>query len=166
MKKLVLTVVLVALLAAAVVGGQALASSKPADVTVSEETSAILGSSYWGYPLRMKTFEGCFLATDYPDGYEGYILEESYPGVRHVSVTIGARNFNLGVNDWAFILSETCSEVNLYTVDQSTDWVNPGQNFDTFEFNTDNWIIQLNTDIGSHAVYEYAVTITYPSNQW
>ena len=61
MKKLVLTVALVVLLAAAVFAGQALASSKPADVTVSEEASEILfdwGSSYRGYPVRMKTLSG------------------------------------------------------------------------------------------------------------
>ena len=45
MKKVILTVALVALLVAAVFGGQAMASSKSNDISISEETSSILGRS-------------------------------------------------------------------------------------------------------------------------
>lgn len=90
MKKLVLAVTLVVLLAAAVVGGQALASNKPADVTISEETSSILGSAYWGYPLRIKSLSG----TAEISADDQILLDETYPGTRHVSLTV----FNWGVD--------------------------------------------------------------------
>jgi len=165
MKKLVLTVTLVVLLAAAVFGGQAIASNKPADVTVSEETSAIWGSSYWGSPLRMKTFDGCFDAQDYPDGYSGYLLKESYPGIRHVSVTISAYNFNDGPNDSATVSYQNCAGTG-FGIDTDIEWVLPTQTFETFEFNVQNWTIHLQTPKDSTAKYSYAVTVTYPSNQW
>jgi hypothetical protein len=137
-KKLILAVVLVALLAAAVFGGQALASSKPADVSVSEETSEILfdwGGSYWGSPLRIQSFEGCFLATDYPDGYSGIILEERYPEVRHVSVTIIASDFDIFGDDSAIIYLYDCVGTNWW-IDGDSNWPNVN--------------------------YKYAVTVTYP----
>jgi len=164
MKKLVLTVTLVALLAAAVFGGQAIASSKSNDVTVSEETSEVLfdwGGSYWGSPVRTQTFEGCFFATDYPDGYTGNFLRESYPEIRHVSVTIVAYNFDNAGNDIATLYMMDCANT-YYGIDLDINWASPGHNMETFEFNTDNWTIWLNTTIGSTAHYSYAVTVTYP----
>jgi len=167
MKKLVLAVVLVALLAAAAFGGQAIASNKPADVTVSEEASEILfdwGGSYWGSPVRIQSFEGYFDASDSPNAYVGNILEESYPEIRHVSVTIGASSFDDGGNnDYAYVLvpiGESPSSTHI--VNNSEKWANPSYNYETIEFNADNWSIYMNIPEGSIAYYEYAVTVTYP----
>jgi len=164
MKKLVLSVVLVALLAAAAFGGQAIASNKPADVTVSEETSEILfdwGGSYYGSPLRMKSFEGCFDASDSPNAYVGKILEESYPEVRHVSVTISATGFDTAGNDHAGIALIDCGGF-VNSIDWDTGWDLNIVHLETFEFNADNWYIYLDTTIASTAHYSYAVTVTYP----
>ena len=154
MKKLVLTVALVALLVAAVIGGQALASSKPADVTVSEETSAILGSSYWGYPVRMKTLSGIVEAS----GIET-LLEETYPGIRHVSLTIawGVKDdpsdrvlIYTDAHDWTYIPLELIQQPGVYT----------------YEFDVDNWELYAE-NFGSETIeIYYWATITYPSNQW
>jgi len=164
MKTLVLTVTLVALLAAAVFGGQAIASNKPADNSVSEETSEILfdwGGSYWGSPVRMQSFEGCFSALDYPAGYSGFILEESYPEVRHVSVTIIANGFDYAGDDTAIIYLYDCVGTNWW-IDGDSLWPNSLSNFETFEFNTDHWIIDLYTTQDSIANYKDAVTVTFP----
>ena len=167
MKKLILAVTLVVLLAAAVFGGQAIASNKPADVSVSEEASQEIlfdwGGSYWGSPVRMQSFQGYFDASDSPNAYSGYILEESYPEVRHVSVTIGASSFDSGGDDRAYIAvpkweSSTVSII----VNNSEEWANQHNYFGTIEFNADSWFISLDTYEGSSAKYEYAVTVTYP----
>jgi hypothetical protein len=162
MKKLVLAVTLVVLIAAAAFGGQAIASSKATDISVSEETSEILfdwGGSYWGSPLRMQSFEGCFQATDYPDGYSGFILEESYPEIRHVSVTIIASSFDQA--DAAEVTMMDCIN-SFYVIDLDINWTFPSYNMETFEFNTDNWYIHLITTKDSKAKYSYTVTVTYP----
>jgi hypothetical protein len=164
MKKLVLTVALVTLLAVAVFGGQALASSKPVDVTVSEDTSEIIfdwGGSYWGSPAYMKSFEGCFNAQDYPDGFSDYILQESYPEIRHVSLTISARMFDTVGEDNVGIDLYDCSGER-FTIDNDFFWPDPSYRFETFEFNTDHWHIYLDTAKDSTAQFHYAVTVTYP----
>jgi hypothetical protein len=166
MKKLIIASTMVVLLAAAVFGGQAIASNKPADSAVSEETSSIFGSSYWGSPLRVKTFEGCFKAGDYPDGYKGSILDETYPGIRHVSVTIVANGFDYAGNDVAGILLNSCDGSSVASINSDSQWDWNEAHIETFEFNANRWYIWLNTTKDSTAGYSYAVTVTYPSNQW
>jgi len=165
MKRLVLTVALVALLVAAVFGGQALASSKSNDISISEETSEDIlfnwGGSYWGSPLRMKSFQGCFNALDYPNGYNGNILEESYPEIRHVSVTVIASNFDMVGDDSVVMYLYDCGGTD-WLIDIDDAWGSNKFNFETFEFNTDHWIINLYTTQDSKVEYSYTVTVTYP----
>ncbi len=160
MKKLVLAVVLVALLAAAVFGGQAIASNKPADSKIDEQTDSYIWP--WGSPVRTQSFEGCFDHIDYVDGYSGNILEKSYPEVRHVSVTISARDFNVwsSADDRALIVSESCCGIS-DILDDDDKW-GTFNHYETFEFNTDHWYIYLETTVDSQAIYSYAVTVTYP----
>jgi hypothetical protein len=160
MKKLVLAVTLVVLLAAAVVGGQALASSKPANVIVSEETASILGSSYWGYPLRIKSLSG----TAEISADDQILLDETYPGTRHVSLTV----FNWGVDSGIPPFADGVEvSMNIPFLGYSAVMESHQTDFyKTFEFDTDNWKLRAR-DYGNQTlkVYYWA-TITYPSNQW
>jgi hypothetical protein len=159
MKKLVLVFTMVVLLAAAVFGGQAIASNKPADVTVSEEASQEIlfdwGSSYRGYPVRMKTVSGNLTIKVLASGS----IEENYPGVRHVSLTVLA----LGLDHF---------EDRVYLQVAFTDNFAPNldifsQNgFRTYEFDTDRWEISATNWGGADMDIWYNATITYPSNQW
>ena len=156
MKKLVLTVTLVALLAAAVFGGQAIASNKPADVTVSEETSAIWGSSYWGYPVRMKTLSG---SAEIDKSVET-VVAETYPGVRHVSLTIFAKGQTN--NDEIFLyINLPSGETYIMEAMRVVDY-----GFETYEFNTDYWNLEAWDSNEDPIEISYWATITYPSNQW
>ena len=160
MKKLVLAVTSVALIAAAVFGGQAIASNKPADVTVSEETSAILGSSYWGYPLRIKSLSG----TAEISADDQILLDETYPGTRHVSLTV----FNWGSDSGIPPFADGV-QVSMYIPFLGYNAIMESHQTDfykTFEFDTDNWKLRAR-DYGNQTlkVYYWA-TITYPSNQW
>jgi opacity protein-like surface antigen len=155
MKKLVLSIVLVVLLAAAVFGGQAMASNKPADISISEETSSILGSSYWGYPLRMKTLSG---TDSMKEILLEVILDESYSGVRHVSLTLSAHGLDF-LNDYIGINLETGNGPDIIG-HITADGVY------TYEFDTDNWKLEAG-DFGAFPLdVSYWATITYPSNQW
>jgi len=158
MKKLVLTVTLVVLLAAAVFGGQAIASSKSNGVTVSEEVSEILfdwGSSYRGYPLRMKTLSG----TDEISGQSSVrILDESYSGVRHVSLTLSAQG--LSSND-KILISIEIDLVGPVLIGHIT-----ANGLYTYEFDTDNWWLEAGDYDELPLSVHYWATITYPSNQW
>ena len=156
MKRLVLTVALVALLVAAVFGGQALASSKSNDISISEETSSILGSSYWGYPLRMKTLSGTAEIVDTSKA----ILDETYSGVRHVSLSL----FSWGLDNpaEAVLVGTYVPELGALT------WVGSmvTDGFAAYEFDTDRWELQA-WDSGNNTLnVHYWATITYPSNQW
>jgi hypothetical protein len=147
---------MVALIAAAVFGGQAIASNKPADVTVSEETASILGSSYWGYPLRVKTLSGSVMVS----GFET-LVEETYSGVRHVSlmIIIGTIDdpddevyISTDVPGWPYVpLGGEKGNTGVYT----------------YEFDVDNWRLEAwNTPTTIELEVHYRATITYPSNQW
>jgi hypothetical protein len=166
MKKLVLAVTLVALLAAAVLGGQAIASNKPADVTVSEETSAIWGSSYWGSPLRMKTLSGNAVI----DGEAGVtILDETYSGVRHVSLTVFIWGLDSGSPDPDWVKPTTyIPSVGYDLIIESRQTVTEIQTLynNIYEFDTDNWKLQASDYSGLPLEVYYQATITYPSNQW
>jgi hypothetical protein len=159
MKKLAFAIVLVALLAAAVVGGQALASSKPADVTVSEEMSEEIlfdwGSSYRGYPLRMKT-----LSDNITLSFDGVTIEENYSGVRHVSLTLYVEGVD-GSEDWGGL--------QVYFADDfapNLDTFGGQAVIRTYEFDAKRWKIDAN-DTGNEPIkIKYHATITYPSNQW
>ena len=158
MKKLVLAVTMVVLLAAAVFGGQAIASSKPADISISEQTSEEIlfdwGSSYRGYPLRMNTLSGTEVLSNLPFTV---ILDESYSGVRHVSLTIAASGFES--NDFVRIDLETGSgPVIIGRIDDTGLY--------TYEFDTDNWKLGADDEGGFPLYVRYWATITYPSNQW
>jgi hypothetical protein len=141
-------------LVAAVFGGQALASSKPADVTVSEETSSILGSSYWGYPLRMKTLSGNVTIEQENGG-----IRENYSGVRHVSLTLyiaGLDNNDIG-------------SLQVYFGDHFAPDLDSYSNevvYRTYEFDAERWMIQVQDVGGDPIEIMYHATITYPSNQW
>jgi hypothetical protein len=166
MKRLVLTVALVALLVAAVFGGQALASSKSNDISISEETSSILSSSYWGYPLRMKTLSG----TAVIDGEAGVtILDETYSGVRHVSLTVFIWGLNSGspAPDWVKPTTYIPS-VGYDLIIESRQTVTEIQTLynNIYEFDTDNWKLQASDYSGLPLEVYYQATITYPSNQW
>jgi hypothetical protein len=159
MKKLILSVVLVALLAAATFGGQAIASSKPADVSVSEEASREIlfdwGSSYRGYPVRMKTLSGSVMAS----GSET-LVEETYSGVRHVSLTIivgtlddpsDKVHISTDVPGWPYAPLALMNQHGVYT----------------YEFDVDNWRLEaLNIPTTIEIDVYWWATITYPSNQW
>ena len=155
MKKLLLTVALVALLAAAVFGGQAIASSKANDVSISEETSSILGSSYWGYPVRMKTL------SDNVTIEQGIgSIKENYPGVRHVSLTLHIA----GLDD-----ANDIATLQVYFGDTYAPDLDSYSNevvYRTYEFDAERWTIQAQDDGGEPIEIRYHATITYPSNQW
>jgi hypothetical protein len=161
MKKVILTVALVALLVAAVFGGQAIASSKANDVSISEETSSILGSSYWGYPLRMKTLSG----TAVLDGELGVtILDETYSGVRHVSLSVFSRGSDTGIPPLVDGVVVT-TYIPILPGDYALE---PTQTngYKTYEFDADNWKLQASDHGGATFYVYYWATITYPSNQW
>jgi hypothetical protein len=142
-KKTILVIAVIALVAVAVLGGQALAA-KPT------------GSS-----IAIETYEGCFDATDYPEGFKGEFLRESYPEVRHVSVTIGAHAFDQMGNDLAQIVPKFgCPSNDI--IDDDRWWEDSTHHEETFEFNTGYWYIYLKTTPLSSATYSYAVTVTYP----
>ena len=170
MKKLVLTVALVALLVAAVFGGQALASSKPTDVTVSEPASEEIlfdwGSSYRGYPLRMKTLSGNAVI----DGEAGVtILDETYSGVRHVSLTVFIWGLDSGSPDPDWVKPTTyIPSVGYDLIIESRQTVTEIQTLynNIYEFDTDNWKLQASDYSGLPLEVYYQATITYPSNQW
>ena len=165
MKKLILAVTFVALIAAAVFGGQAIASNKPAEVTVSEETSEALfdwGGSYWGSPLRIKTLSG----TAEIDGESNVVLlDETYSGVRHVSLTV----FNWGSDNGTppFFIDGVKISTNIPITGGSAVMESHQTDFyKTFEFNADNWKL-IADDYGGTPLYVYYwATVTYPSNQW
>jgi len=157
MKKLVLVFTMVVLLAAAVFGGQAIASNKPADVTVSEETSAIWGSSYWGSPLRIKTLSGTATIID---EIEAVILEETYSGARHVSISL----YVSGLDDLGDELM-VAPYVSIIGAQVPVIWTTT-DGYEQYDFNADEWRLTI-TDNGNNPVrVQYWVTITYPSNQW
>jgi len=155
MKKVILTVALVALLVAAVFGGQAMASSKSNDISISEETSSILGSSYWGYPLRMKT-----LSDNITLSFDGVIIEENYSGVRHVSLTLYIGGVDAS-EDWGYL--------QVYFPDDfapNLDTFGGQAVIRTYEFDAKRWKIDAK-DTGNEPIkIKYHATITYPSNQW
>ena len=159
MKKLVLSIALVALLVAAVFGGQAIASSKSNDVSVSEEMSEEIlfdwGSSYRGYPLRMKTLSGSDLI--YQELFE-IILDESYSGVRHVSLTLSVNGL-LDSKDNVTIDLETGNGPD--NIGHIAD-----DGLYTYEFDTDNWKLEASAYGVSPIDVRYWATMTYPSNQW
>jgi hypothetical protein len=160
MKKLILAIVLVALLAAAVFGGQALASSKSADVIVSEQPSEEIlswwGSSYRGYPVHMKTLSGSVMAS----GSET-LVEETYSGVRHVSLTIAVGPID-DPDDEVYISTDTPGWT---YIPLGGEKGNTG--VFTYEFDVDNWRLEAwNTPTTIELEVHYWATITYPSNQW
>jgi hypothetical protein len=159
MKKLAFAIVLVALLAAAVVGGQALASSKPADVTVSEEMSEEIlfdwGSSYRGYPLRMKTLSDNITLLG-----DAVRIEENYSGVRHVSLTLYVEGVD-GGEDWGGL--------QVYFADDyapNLDSFKGKVGLFTYEFDAKRWSIDAGDTANEPIKIKYYATITYPSNQW
>jgi len=157
MKKLVLTVALVVLLAAAVFAGQALASSKPADVTVSEETLSNGGGSLLGYPLLMETLSGNVTLEQEIGG-----INENYPGVRHVSLTLHIA----GLDDASDIATLQVYFGDTFAPDLAdlADLDNDSNKVQTYEFDAERWTIQAQDDDGDPIVIRYHATITYPSN--
>jgi hypothetical protein len=158
MRKLVLSIVLVVLLAAAVFGGQALASNKPTDVSVSEETSSILGSSYWGYPLRMKTISGRF---EIDDTQSSETVHQTYPDTRNVHLTVVLDSAGLSDDGW-FELHISVGGIlgpmsELYIRDIG---------YYTYEFDTTEWYLEVKPASDDWTIVYYEATITYPSNQW
>lgn len=152
MKKLLLAVVLVALLAAAAFGGQAVASSKSTDISVSEETSEILfdwGGSYWGSPLRMQTDEGTITISN-----NSTYTNADYPQVRHVSLSLLA--LGLVAPDIVEIFVEMPNGI-LAGVDNFQVG-----GFHTYEFDSDNFFIVISDTDGSPVTVSYYVTTTYP----
>jgi len=148
MKKLVLSVVLVALLAAAAFGGQAIASNKPADVTVSEETSAIWGSYYWGSPVRIQTDEGIITVSG-----DDTTTNIDYPQVRHVSLTLWAR----GVVAPDFVeIHMVMPNDDLVRIDIIDTW-----GLHIYEFDSDNILISIRDAGGAPVDVTYYVTTTY-----
>jgi hypothetical protein len=146
MKRLIIITAVIALVAVAVFGGQALAA-KPT------------GSS-----VVMETLEGCFSALEYPDGYNGVFLQEEYPEIRHVSLTIAAIAFDAGVGDdqVMVVTRSNCSD-QFFIIDASElTWDSRFTHFETHEFNTDNWEIWLTIPADSYAYYAYTVTVSYP----
>jgi hypothetical protein len=154
MKKLVLTIALVALLVAAVFGGQALASSKSNDISISEETSSILGSSYWGYPVRMKTLSGDVTISSGTGG-----IEENYPGVRHVSLTLSV--VGIDTQEEVAVLEVFFDDTTLPLASFTNN-----NNGGTYEFDAERWWISAYNVGGNPIEIRYHATITYPSNQW
>jgi hypothetical protein len=153
MKKLVLTVTVLALIAGAAFGGQAIASSKPADVTVSEETSEILfdwGGPYSGSPVRIQTDEGMITVFD-----EITDTRIEYPQVRHVSLTLLIED--IGATDVV--------EIYLYRPDgQDIARVDAIQSSGahTYEFESDNIRIHASEDGDFPLTISYYITTTYP----
>jgi hypothetical protein len=158
MKKLVLAFTMVVLLAAAVFGGQAIASSKSNDVSVSEETSSILGSSYWGYPLRMKTISGRF---EIDDTQSSETVHQTYPDTRHVHLTV-VLNSNGTTNDGSFGIHIS---VGGYWTAPST-FIIDDAGFYIYEFDTSEWWLGVYPASAGNTAVFYEATITYPSNQW
>jgi hypothetical protein len=159
MKKLVLAFTMVVLLAAAVFGGQAIASSKSTDISVSEQTSEEIlsgwGSSYWGYPVRMKTLSDNVTIEQEIGG-----IIESYPGVRHVSLTLHIS----GLDD-----TNDIATLQVYFGDNFAPDLDSYSNeviYRTYEFDAERWTIQVQDDGGEPIEIKYHATITYPSNQW
>jgi len=141
MKRLIIVTAVLALLAAAVFGGQALAA-KP---TCSS--------------LAIETFRGHFYASDYLDGFDRRFLEVPYPEVRHVSLTVTGAYF--GENDDLIVLM--MDDVGLSNIiDAKTRWDNPSYHFETYEFDTHFWYIDIDTPAFSNAIYSYSVTVTFP----
>jgi hypothetical protein len=155
MKKVILTVALVALLVAAVFGGQAMASSKSNDISISEETSSILGSSYWGYPVRMKTLSDNITLLG-----DAVRIEENYSGVRHVSLTLYVEGVD-GGEDWGGL--------QVYFADDyapNLDSFKGKVGLFTYEFDAKRWSIDAGDTANEPIKIKYYATITYPSNQW
>jgi len=152
-------------LVAAVFGGQAIASSKSNDVSVSEETLSYFGSSYWGNPLRIKTLSG----TAEISGENSVILDETYSGVRHVSLTVITGELDSGppaidtvrVTTYIPSLGYDIMMESLQTVEETQAYYN-----NIYEFNTDNWKLEASDYSGGAINVYYWATITYPSNQW
>ena len=158
MKKLVLTVTLVALLAAAVFGGQAIASNKPADVTVSEEESQEIlfdwGGSYWGSPLRMQTISDRIVIDDTQSPVEVW---QTYPETRNVHLTV-VLNTNGVTNDgWFDIWVSVGGFYNAYGI-LGVDV----KGFYTYEFDTNDWFLVVNPASTGSTIVLYEATITYP----
>lgn len=145
MKRTIIVIAVIALVAVAVFGGQALAA-KPT------------GSS-----VVMETLDGYFFAyDDYPDGFAGRFVDESYPEPRHVIVTIRADSFDMKGNDIAVLRINVggAGWINLDSSDR--DWEDPQRQFKTLEFVADSWEISLVTTPSSNARYAYGAVVTYP----
>lgn len=142
-KRTILVTAVIALLAAAVFAGQAVAA-KPT------------GSS-----VVIETLEGSFDSADYPTGYMGYYVEETYPEVRHVTLTISAENFDT-VWDESAQIRVSIGDSEICLVDDDRWWEDSHEQFKTFEFVADYWNIALIIGDPSDAEYHYAAIVTYP----
>jgi hypothetical protein len=149
MKKLVLAVTLVALVAAAVFGGQAIASNKPAEVTVSEETSAIWGGSYWGSPVRIQTDENWITVSD-----DDVTTNIDYRQIRHVSLTLMVTGIEASdtVSIYLEMPSGQLGDIGYITAD----------GLYTYEFDSDNFSIHTHDAGGILINVSYYITTTYP----
>lgn len=116
----------------------------------------------WGSPALAQRFEGCFDTREYPAGYNGRILEESYPEDRNVSAIISASDFDIFGDDNASVAAQICS-ANTFIIDANI-WCDSSCGIvETLKFNTDNWRVQLSITSGSWFRYSYTVTLIYPS---
>ncbi len=102
----------------------------------------------------MKTLSGDALITD---EIKAVILDETYSGVRHVSLTLSANG--LESSDYIEIYLEVGFGPD--SIGHITD-----NGFYTYEFDTDNWKLELNDYGAFPLIVYYWATITYPSNQW
>ena len=157
MKKLVLAFTMVVLLAAAVFGGQAIASSKSNDVSVSEETSEILfdwGGSYWGSPLRMQTISGNIVLDD---TQASEVVYQTYPDTRNVHLTVVLNDDSIS-GDGSFELY-----ISVGGLMSPYGYIYEGDiGIYTYEFDTTEWELKVDpASIGYNSVL-YEATITYP----
>ena len=161
MKKLVLAFTMVVLLAAAVFGGQAIASSKSNDVSVSEESSEILfgwGGSYYGSPLRMQTISGR-VSIDDIEAIE--TVSQTYPGTRNVHLTVVLNDTGNSADGWF----ELQISVGGLMTPEGYIYINDlGPHM--YEFDTTEWNLKVHPASDGWTSVLYEATITYPSNQW
>jgi hypothetical protein len=136
MKRTILVIAVIALVAVAVFGGQALAA-KPSGSSVAMET--IMGKVY---------------ASDIGDPVE---VRETYPETRNVHLTFVLADTGDSRDGWAIVRTRiglSLFDMSFLTMDE--------EGFYTCEFDTNEWYLEVSPPSSGQTHLRYEATITYP----
>jgi len=133
MKKVIIAVALVAVMVGA--GFGTMATGKPPGNTV-----------------LMEAYSGTL---DF-DNQSGNVLWETYPGVRHISLTLGTIGIEAANGDWLLVVVRTGPTGGLFLVDLHEDDVV------AVEFDAAEWTLGAGDGGGNPVHADYFYTVTYP----